>query len=207
MIVALVVGVWLVLALLAPSNSDSALSPAPLKLYSVGSTVVWLALLAYDRFLWKFPTVRLIRPMPVMEGTWRGLLTSSYTGANGETYIDMPVYLLVSQTSSSISATLMSAHSRSNSIHAHVLRAQDGSWRVSWTYLGSSALGERTANPMHYGLCELLVAGTRGERLAGSYFTDRQSRGELKFDAVSSTRYRDFESASCGLDFTSRPAL
>lgn len=206
-IVAIVAFVWLVLALIAPSSSNSALSPAPLKLYSVGAATVGLALLAYDRFLWKLRFVRLIRPVPVLAGTWRGRLTSSYIGASGETFVDIPVYLLVSQTSSSLSATLMSARSRSNSILAHLLRAPDKTWKVTWTYLGSSTPGERATNPMHNGLCELMVAGKQGERLVGSYFTDRLSRGEMTFDAASAAEYRDYESASNGSDYTSRRTL
>lgn len=199
-IVAIVAAVGLVLGILATGGrSVGTVWPASLKVYSISVTVVGLVFLAHNRWLWRIRYFRFGRPL--LDGTWRGKLTSTYVAANGEEFKDLPAHLLVRQTFNSISVTLMSDRSESESTAAQLRRSTDGRWHVSWTYLNVPRPGERASSALHQGACDLVVGGARGERLQGRYFTDRRSDGELVFDKWSAKLYADAHSASLGADF------
>lgn len=199
-IVAIVAAVGLGLGILATGGrSLGTIWATSLKVYSISVTAVGLVFLAHNRWMWRMRPFRFGRPL--LAGTWRGKLTATYVAPNGQEFKDLPVHLLVRQTFSSISATLMSDRSESESTTAELKRNADGRWHVSWTYLNVPRPSERRSSAQHQGACDLVVGGARGERLQGRYFTDRRSDGELAFDEWSATLYADAHSASLGTDF------
>jgi hypothetical protein len=195
-IVAVVATVGLVLGVLANGPRSLATTwGTTLKIYSISVTAVALLFLAHDRWLWRLRMLRFGRPL--LAGTWRGKLTSTFVGTDGEEFKDLPVHLLVR----SISATLMADRSESESTTTSLRCAPDGRWHLAWTYSNIPRPAQRQTSAPHRGTCDLVIGGAHGERLQGEYYTDRQSQGELTFDQWSKNFYGDASTASSASDF------
>ena len=204
-IIGIVALVGFVLAVVtSPGHAAGALSATPLRLYSISVTVVGLAFIAYDRWLWRWPVVR--RGRPRLAGTWRGTLTSNYVAPGGQAFTNLRTHLLIRQTFTTVTVTLLTDRSQSESGGATLRCAPDGRWHLSWTYANIPRPSERAVSEPHRGACELIVAGHDGDRLEGSYYTDRLSRGELAFDLWSPHFYGDAAGAAAATDFARHPS-
>ncbi|MGH7930739.1 MAG: hypothetical protein ACREQV_23455, partial [Candidatus Binatia bacterium] len=195
-IVGIVAGVWLVLALLA----GQALSPLPLKLYSVSVTAVTLVFLTYDQYLWRWKYVRYFTSLPLLEGTWRGTLFSSFV-RDGQQIPPIPMAIRIKQSAFTISITLFTIESSSISEQAQLTKESDGRWRLSWLYANTPRPSVRHRSDRHHGACYLYIGATSQDGLRGEYFTDRLTRGELQLTEWSKHKYDGAESALASQDF------
>lgn len=196
-IVGIVAVVWLALALL----TGQSLSPTPLKLYSIGGTAVTFVLLAYERYMWRLKWVRRFTGVPLLAGTWRGMLISSYVRPDGTGVDPIPTALRVTQTASTVHATLFTGESSSVSRQAQLLRLPDNRWLLTWLYENTPRPAVRHRSERHCGACEMRLAGRDGEEFSGEYFTDRLTRGELHFREWSPQYYGSAESALKATNF------
>jgi SMODS-associating 2TM, beta-strand rich effector domain len=196
-IVAVVALVWLFLAL----ATGQALSPTPLKLYSVAGSAVALLALAYEYSIWRWTPVRKLTGVPLLAGTWRGTITSSYASPGGAPTPPIPAAARVAQTASTITITILTTESSSLSRHARLARLSDRRWSLSWFYENTPRTSVRHRSERHCGSADATLGNSNDEVLVGGFFTDRLTRGELKFDEWSPSMYGTADAALRATDF------
>ncbi|MFJ5301094.1 hypothetical protein [Streptomyces sp. NPDC088350] len=183
--------VLLALALLAGQG----FSQVPLRVYSIAGTVAALVFALWERFIWKWKVIRYFTGVPLVAGTWRGQLVSSYVHPDGSTVPPIPTAVYVSQAASAVTVTLFTGESKSVSENAKLIHDPDGRWRLSWQYVNTPRPGVRERSERHKGAAEVYIGSQPGEGLEGAYFTDRRTDGELRFTEWSQARYGSADSA------------
>ena len=166
-----------------------------LRFYSIAVGVVLAALAAWEHLIWRHRVAQQFTRAPAdISGTWKGTLETFWKNPDGSSVPSKTVYLVVRQTASSVSAALLSDESRSVSSLASV--RSDGVTRVlAFLYLNRPKSRHASTSPMHHGSALLEIAGRPAKRLHGSYWTDRDTRGELDFVRRSTDLADDFEEA------------
>lgn len=158
---------------------------------------VLLLLVAFDLWAWR---LRLLQgwfvPRPDIRGTWRVELRSDWKDPeSGQTIAPISAYMVVRQTFSMLSVRLLTAESTSVLVAAEINKAPDGTYRVAAVYRNEPALSVRHRSPIHYGALVLEVQGDPVTSLAGHYWTDRSTRGELRTMDRHSTIASSFDHA------------
>ena len=162
------------------------------------SGAVVIALLAFDQWLWRQPVFRRLAKRRILRGTWRGKLQSTYVDPQtGAPIPPIDVYLVVHQTYSSVSASLLTPESRSRRPASYDDPAR-GQCLLSGIYMNTPELLRQDRSRIHRGGMILEVAGRPASRLKGFYFTDRDTKGELVFDEYATALFEDFEHARRG---------
>lgn len=144
--------------------------------------VLLLLLVAFDIWAWRW---RLLRgwfvPRPDLRGTWRVELQSDWKNPATDTGVSaIRAYFVIRQTFSSLSVRMLTAESASELVAAEISKASDGTYRLAAVYRNEPKLSVRDRSPIHYGAFVLDVQGDPAKDLAGHYWTDRNSRGELR---------------------------
>lgn len=149
--------------------------------FSMVVGVLMLLLAAFDTVLWRLPFLQgwLVK-RPDLRGTWRATIESRWMNPETRKSPD-PIegYMVVRQSFSSISLRLMTDESRSEMLGAEILRSDDGTYRVVGVYRNEPKLSVRHRSPIHNGGLVLQVTGAPAVGLEGTYWTDRDSSGEI----------------------------
>lgn len=150
---------------------------------------IMLVLTTYERWLWKIGPVG----VPILAGTWRVALTSSYEDPNAP---GLPIvrtgYLICIQTATQLTVRLLTAESSSVSLASKLQRRGDSQYELSWVYQNTPRALIQDQSPVHFGsvIAENL-SGRRIQSVSGSYFTSRRTIGEF----VASDRKRKIASS------------
>jgi hypothetical protein len=164
--------------------------------YSLTVGVVVVVLFGFDRWLWRVPLVARALHCPVLQGTWRGQLRSSWVDpTTGLSVGPVDVFLAITQTYSRISLRLMTPESASRSLVASLDAPRDDIARVTLTYQNLPGLMIQDRSRIHHGVLMLNVEGSPASRLVGSYWTDRDTKGEVRFEGKSTKVYTSFREA------------
>lgn len=162
--------------------------------------VLGYAVLIFDKWAWRWPGIHRLTGHPYLAGTWRTTLTPSAeshipAGGNGG---PIRTYLTIEQSFWTIHATLRTAESSSRSSNATVEKT-DGSaiTELRFLYENTPQVTNQHRSPRHTGACRLSVAGRNAQALAGRYYTDRFTAGDMVLVLVSrSTEYGTFDQAA-----------
>jgi hypothetical protein len=142
--------------------------------------------LAYDHFLWRLPKIGfLISKRPDLRGTWKGSLASHWISPETQQRIppDPEVYMVIRQTYWSVNATLITKESKSCSTTALVEDDGCEQYQLVALYRNTPRAAVRDRSQVHHGAFKLDVGGRPPGRLEGYYWTDRNTMGELEFEA------------------------
>jgi hypothetical protein len=174
-----------------------ALKTAYLRPYSVvvGATV--LVMLGYERWFWRWPGLRRLARRPDLQGTWAGVLRSSWIDpATGQTVPPIVVYLAITQSFSTVVPRLLTAESSSESVAGSLTAARNATPAIVWsTYINTPGVLIQDRSRTHHGALRLEVHGAP-DRLTGTYWTDRQTAGELVLDRRTRPVHTSFTDAA-----------
>jgi hypothetical protein len=195
-LVRVVVGIVILVALIGTWFSAGVLELGWLKFFSVAVFVATAALGLWDSVLWRVPLIQKLPGVPPnLRGTWEGMLKTYWVDPDtGKSPAPKTVYLVIRQTASLVSVKLLTNESRSNSSFGTV-RTIDHSSELIYMYLNRPDVGLQHRSRMHHGSTELDVSGKPATRLKGSYWTNRDSKGELDFTQRRRKLADDFDSA------------
>ena len=169
--------------------------------YELAAGIAVAALSAFDLWLWRFRPFRWFSGKPILRGTWKGLLQTTWKDpVTGVVPGPIEVYLAVDQTYSSVSASLITNQSQSGTMACEVSQVWPGRYTLVGTYLNEPRQLLRDGSPIHHGTMLLNAAGKHPARLEGAYWTDRNTAGELVFEGYDSRIVTDF--ATCSKAFT-----
>ncbi len=163
-------------------------------------TVLGLLLLAFDKWAWSF---RFLHPWfvdrPHLKGTWKGVLESNYIDPKTQQRAPpFEAFLVIRQSYSAIHLRLITKESASESMANNIPKGEDGVYSVASVYRNTPQLGYRDRSAIHHGALLIRVEGDPVTSLIGEYWTERLTRGELRFTEKSETLYFDFASAAAG---------
>lgn len=167
-----------------------------LRPYSLVVGVVGVLLIAYERWLWRWPGVRRLVRQPDLQGTWRGTLHSTWIDQSTQQRVKpITVFLAVTQTCSTVTPRLFSKESASESLASSLEPSRKGAPAVIWTtYANTPGLLIQGRSRPHHGAMKLEVYN-EPPSLKGRYWTDRQTSGEVVFDRHTRRVHTTFESA------------
>ena len=165
-----------------------------LRFFSIAVLICSVLFLLWDQWAWKLGIFqRLPGVTRDISGTWETTLESFWIDPKTKkSQAPKTVYLVIRQTSSSASVTLISNESKSQSSLARVIK-EDGSWLIHYIYTNEPQVDLRARSPIHHGSGVLSIVGNPAERIAGSYWTDRDSKGKLSLNRKSTKHVEDFE--------------
>jgi len=168
--------------------------PSFLQFFSIAVLVCTVLLFVWDRWAWKLPPFQKIPAVTRdISGTWETTLESLWidpeTGKSPDPKI---VYLVIRQTSSNATVTLISNESTSKSSLARLVQ-EDGSWLLHYLYTNEPRVDLRKRSPIHHGSGVLSIVGNPVKRITGSYWTDRDSKGKLSLLRRTTKHAEDFE--------------
>jgi hypothetical protein len=168
-----------------------------LRPYSLAVSAAVLALLIFDRWLWRLAPIQRLVKRPLLHGTWRGELLSSWTDPKTGKGVDPIVtYVAFKQTYSGISMRLMTKESSSRSLVAALDNSNDQLPLLTSTYVNTPQLLIQGRSRIHHGAVMLDVHGNPPDRLTGTYWTDRDTKGQLNLSARTRALYTSFEEAA-----------
>lgn len=179
-----VVGVWI-----STGKPDFSF----LRFFSIAVLVVTVALLLWDKWLWKIPLAQRFSGVSRdISGTWEAELESLWIDpATGKVPPKKTVYVVIRQTSAKASLTLYSNESKSKSSTARIIQ-EDGSWLIHYIYTNEPDVALLKNSPIHHGSGVLAITGNPPRRVAGAYWTDRDSKGKLTLERRSRKLGEDF---------------
>jgi hypothetical protein len=194
-LVGLLAALWFILLLLQGVNPGLAFFK-PLSSV-VGATGILLVV--FDRWLWR---VRILHPwfvgVPVINGTWRGEIVTTWVDTKtGSPPPPIETYIVIRQTLSRVQMNLVTKESQSDLLAGSIVKDGKGVYRLTGIYLNTPKAQVRHRSEIHYGGVVLQIQGDPPQALEGGYWTDRLSRGDLKFT-------RRVSRLCCGFDDAAR---
>lgn len=164
------------------------------KAVAPASTVVILLLLAFDKWLWRWPGIRRLHGRPIIHGTWKTELRTSYEGRKDEV---IECYLVIDQTYSRICARMLFDRSRSSSMSGDLVR-EDGRCVLYYVFRSDKNALEPDTNPPSRGAADLTVAMRPSPHLEGDYWMMVGTKGRLRTVGHTSTIFDTYDGAQRG---------
>jgi hypothetical protein len=166
---------------------------AALPAVAAGALVVW------DLWLWRMPVLQRLTGRPRIDGLWLATLEPT-----GESHIPkggnrgpIPAYLAITQSYWSLAIRQYTRESTSDSRASFWERRSGASWEtVAFVYDNTPMHRHQHRSGRHLGTCQLDPTEQAPIEMAGAYFTDRYTKGDMSLTLLDRTRgYASFAAA------------
>lgn len=186
--------VWAIALQLSGVQLDSFIQ----KLLAYLPAAAALLTVAFDKQIWKWPPMQRLVGRPRIDGTWLTTIAPGPGSNIPEGGNRGPILgaLVVEQTYWTISVRLLTEESSSMSEVA-TLRSREASSHqrlLTYTYRNEPKQEHRHRSPVHHGACEFTITGLLPQTLAGRYWTDRLTAGDMELTLLD--RHTDRESVA-----------
>ena len=161
-------------------------------------TVLSVALSIFDSWIWRLQLLHpWFVPQPNVCGTWKTELDSTWTDLEtNQTLPTIEAYVVIRQRFSCVTARLMTKESESVSMSASLNKNTDGLWSFASVYRNTPRATLLDRSVQHLGAFNLDVRGEPPYKLDGQYWTNRNTRGEMRLLARNRHLFADFQSAA-----------
>jgi hypothetical protein len=158
------------------------------------AAILVLGIFVFDRWVWRWPLVRRITRRPVIHGTWKAELRSSYKPRADEA---IEAYLVIRQTYSTICVDMLFDRSGSTSMSGDLVR-ENGKCALYYVFRSEKQTLERDENPPARGAAQLTVAMKPSLHLEGDYWMEHGTHGRVVTSGHSLTIYETYRAAKTG---------
>lgn len=192
-LIGLIVGIWTIFLILA----DISITREFFDPFSKVVGIIVIVLLMFDKWLWK---LSFLHPWfvskPNISGTWRGKIISLWSDPKtGEPIEAIDAFLVIYQTFSSINIRMITKESKSDLLSGNFIRNEAGPQKIAGIYNNIPNLMIRERSPIHYGGLLLEIHTDGNTLLEGEYWTDRDTKGTLKFDIRVNKHFDNYDNA------------
>lgn len=156
-----------------------------------------VVLLVFDKWLWKVPWLGVLLGAPAnIDGTWKGTLASEWVSPKTlQKAGPIEIYLVIRQTFTTLSVRTFTAESESMMVAGKVESGADGVSDLVTVYRNVPKQSLRDRSQIHHGALRLRIEGAPPTQLAGEYWTERESKGELRLAELRKGAAHSFEQA------------
>lgn len=145
---------------------------------------ITLLLTTYEKWLWRWPLIKLIVKRPDLNGIYQGTIVSEWIDpATGKKLPPIPAFISIRQTLLSMQIRQYTVESGSSSVVADIINDHDGRYDLIYTYRNEPRSSVRDRSQIHYGSAKLLIQADN-RQLNGAYWTDRNTKGEMHFGHI-----------------------
>ena len=161
-------------------------------------SVLFLAVFAFDKWIWRWKLLKgWFVKRPHIWGTWRVTIRSSYKKPGTDDVLPIiEGYMVVWQVYSRIRMKLFTKESASESLVAERIEKEDDSYELAVLYWNVPRLSVRDRSSIHLGGMILTVEEEPDSRMHGSYWTDRDTSGEIEMVDRRVSSFNSFEAAA-----------
>lgn len=150
------------------------------------STIIGVATPIFCLKLWKYKIFQgWLVLIPDLNGIWQGTIKSNWINSETNQKIaPIETRLYIKQSLFKISCVLKTSESTSRSIVASfVIEPENQVEKLAYIYQNDSSQKFRDKSPIHYGTTSLdIIKNKDNIKLIGSYWTDRNTSGDLEFN-------------------------
>lgn len=151
---------------------------------AAGALVIW------DLWLWRTPGLHQLTHRPRIDGLWAAVLEptdESHIPKDGNRG-PIPAYLVITQTYWSLAIRQYTRESTSDSRAFFWERRSGTSWEaVAFLYENTPQQRHQHRSPRHLGACQLDPTQQAPAEMAGAYFTDRYTKGDMSLTHIDRT--------------------
>jgi hypothetical protein len=159
--------------------------------------ILTILFLIFDRWLWK---LSFFYPwfvsMPNLSGAWKGQIISTWIDKKtGQQISPIDAVLIIYQTYSSLNLRMITKESKSDLLSGNFIQNNVGPQKIAGIYNNIPNILVRERSPIHYGGLLLEIHKGKNTILEGEYWTDRDTKGVLKFEKHLEKKFDSFDSA------------